>query len=126
MRRVIRVIEVGANDGYFTFGCAAALRRLKKHGRIVAFEPQQQAYNQLQRTQHTWRFPSDLGIEIDIDDRFVGSVESGTFISLDSLTCGTDSVRPEHSLIKIDVEGAECDVIDGAARWLNPTNLFLI
>src|SRR5262245_12377695 len=40
--RVSRVVDVGANDGYFTFGCAAAFRRLKKTGGIVAFEPQQE------------------------------------------------------------------------------------
>src|SRR5436309_1401204 len=40
--RVKRVLDVGANDGYFTFGCAAAFRRLGKTGEILAFEPQQQ------------------------------------------------------------------------------------
>src|SRR3979411_557142 len=38
--RVTRVLDVGANDGYFTFGCAAAFRRLGKTGEIIAFEPQ--------------------------------------------------------------------------------------
>src|SRR6266700_5250364 len=38
--RVTRVLDVGANDGYFTFGCAAAFRRLGKAGEIIAFEPQ--------------------------------------------------------------------------------------
>src|SRR5690348_8664504 len=37
---VARVLDVGANDGYFTFGCAAAFRRLGKAGEIIAFEPQ--------------------------------------------------------------------------------------
>lgn len=38
--RVNRVLDVGANDGHFTFGCAAALRRLGKPGKIIATEPQ--------------------------------------------------------------------------------------
>jgi hypothetical protein len=38
--RVNCVLYVGANDGYVTFGCAAAFRRLGKGGEIVAFEPQ--------------------------------------------------------------------------------------
>ena len=42
LRRVTRVLDVGANDGYFTFGCAAAFQRLGKAGEIVAFEPQDQ------------------------------------------------------------------------------------
>src|SRR5262249_44739944 len=40
--RVTRVLDVGANDGYFTFGCAAAFRHLGKTGGIIAFESQQQ------------------------------------------------------------------------------------
>jgi len=38
LRRVNRVLDVGANDGYFTFGCAAAFRRLGKPREIIAFE----------------------------------------------------------------------------------------
>jgi hypothetical protein len=31
-----------------------------------------------------------------------------------------------HTMIKIDVEGAEVDVLAGSASWLNPDNCFLI
>ena len=41
MRRVSRVVDVGANDGYFTFGSAAAFRRLAKTGEIIACEPRE-------------------------------------------------------------------------------------
>src|SRR5206468_3178901 len=40
LRRVTRILDIGANDGYFTFGCAAAFRRVGKAGEIIAFEPQ--------------------------------------------------------------------------------------
>ena len=40
LKRVTRVLDVGANDGYFCFGCAAAFRRLGTNGSVVAFEPQ--------------------------------------------------------------------------------------
>src|SRR2546427_13211277 len=40
LRRVTRLLDVGANDGYFTFGCAAAFRRLGKTAEIISFEPQ--------------------------------------------------------------------------------------
>ena len=40
LQKVTRVLDVGANDGYFTFGCAAVFRRLGKAGEIIAFEPQ--------------------------------------------------------------------------------------
>ena len=43
LRRVTRVLDVGANDGYFTFGCAAAFGRLGKTGEIIAFEPRRAA-----------------------------------------------------------------------------------
>src|SRR5437588_5339980 len=48
--RVRRVIDVGANDGYFTFGCAAAFRRLGKTAEIIAFEPQQEHVNTLRQS----------------------------------------------------------------------------
>jgi hypothetical protein len=32
----------------------------------------------------------------------------------------------DHTLVKIDVEGAEMDVLEGAMSWLNPTNYFVI
>ena len=35
-------VDVGANDGYFTFGSAAAFLRLAKTGEIFGFEPEAQ------------------------------------------------------------------------------------
>jgi hypothetical protein len=42
--------------------------------------------------------------------------------------CTLDQLAPPRwpALIKIDVEGAEVDVIEGASHWLNPRNYFLI
>ncbi len=39
LRRVNRMLDVGANDDYFTLGSAVAFRRLGKAGEIFAFEP---------------------------------------------------------------------------------------
>jgi hypothetical protein len=47
LRRVSLVVDVGANDGYFTFGCAAAFHRLGKSREIIAFEPQEQHFQTL-------------------------------------------------------------------------------
>src|SRR5580765_7393884 len=33
--------DVGASDGYYTFGCAHQLKKLRGKGQIVAFEPDQ-------------------------------------------------------------------------------------
>lgn len=49
LRRGSRVVDVGANHGYFTFGCAAAFRHLGKPGEIMAFEPQERHFQTLQQ-----------------------------------------------------------------------------
>ena len=123
--KVSTVIDVGANDGYFTFGCAAAFRRLKRSAEIIAFEPQPEAYAQLLASAQRRGANESTANKIDIriQQRFVGAVESDQCATLDAL------VQPEQScraLIKIDVEGAELDVIAGASRWLTRSNLFLI
>ncbi len=115
------VIDVGANDGYFSFGCAAAFRRLKKAGRILAFEPQDKAYAQLLTSKQC-----DQKIDIQIEKRFVGSHVAAEFVTLDAIAAAAQSLQTERTLIKIDVEGAEEDVIAGATSWMKPTNLFLI
>ena len=50
LHRVTRVVDVGANDGYFTFGCAAAFRRLGKSGDVIAIEGQEQQIIKLRRS----------------------------------------------------------------------------
>ena len=124
LRLTDRVIDVGANDGYFTFGCAAAFQRLRKHGEIVAFEPEADAFRSLSdglRSQ-----PRDL-VEFTLVQSFVGAKETPTSKMLDDIDCklrGANDRR--HTLIKIDVEGAEEDVLAGASSWLTHTNCFLI
>ncbi len=41
------MLDIGATDGYFTFGCAAAFRRLGKPTEIIAFEPLGQTFEEL-------------------------------------------------------------------------------
>lgn len=115
--RVSRVLDVGANDGYFTFGCAAALHRRGTTASIVAFEPQRQHVEQLAAAARR-QIP---GICIEIVPAWVGKVTNESTTTLDARP--GDRVR---TLIKIDVEGAEIDVIEGAQSWLQPSNLFLI
>jgi precorrin-6B methylase 2 len=115
--RVSRVIDVGANDGYFTFGCAAAFFRLGRRAKIIAIEAQQQHIDQLRAT-HA-HHPE---IDLTLVHAFAGSAVRDGWVTLDSLS------SPDHhrTLIKIDVEGAEEDVIAGADRWMQPSNQFLI
>jgi hypothetical protein len=101
---------------------------LKKRGRILAFEPSENAYTQLLRTERYRQLSEDsvTNINIKIERRSVGSTESAQSTTLDALARAESVIQPQRALIKIDVEGAECEVIEGASRWLNESNLFLI
>lgn len=120
LRRVRRVIDVGANDGYFTFGCAAAFRRLQKPGEIISIEVQDQ---HMVKLREGFERHSDSSVRFSLVQGYAGSEVKPGFVTLDALDTGGDR---SHTLIKIDVEGAEVDVMEGALTWLEPTNLFVI
>jgi hypothetical protein len=121
--RVTRVLDVGANDGYFTFGCAAAFRRLGKTAEIVAFEPQRQHIDELQES-----LGQQAGTtKIRVVQAMVSDAEKPGVTTLDSVKWerGNESARSD-TLIKIDVEGAELEVLRGAHSWMNASNYFVI
>jgi len=117
--RVTRVLDVGANDGYFTFGCAAAFRRLRKRGEIIGFEPQLQ---HVQVLRQSIAAQGQTEIRLEIIEAFVGREVRDGMTTLDALP----TVERRNTLVKIDVEGAELDVMEGARTWIDPSNLFLI
>jgi SAM-dependent methyltransferase len=121
LRRVSRVLDVGANDGYFTFGCAAAFRRQNRPAEIVAFEPQMRHVDALRAAAAR---QASNGVRIDIFHTFVGASDGDGdgVTTLDAIA----TADRRDTLIKVDVEGAEADVVRGAASWLDPSNLFLI
>ncbi|HET9367365.1 MAG TPA: FkbM family methyltransferase [Candidatus Udaeobacter sp.] len=122
--RVGRVLDVGANDGYFTFGCAAAFERLGKAGEIIAFEPQ--ARHAAQLLESTAAQPKS-SVQIEIIETFVGNELKPGMMTLDAVQSRfIGSNDRTATLIKIDVEGAEVEVIEGGRSWLHPSNLFLI
>ena len=131
LRLTDRVIDVGANDGYFTFGCAAAFQRLRKQGEIIAFEPEAEAFRSLsdglRGQQAGFDSHSQRRVEFTLVQSFVGSNELGSSKTLDNIECKLRAANDrQHTLIKIDVEGAEEDVLAGASLWLTHTNCFLI
>jgi hypothetical protein len=124
LARVSRVIDVGANDGYFTFGCGAAFRRLGKSGEIVAFEPDERHFRTLQ--QSAAEQPSD-GVKVTLVRSLVGAESKPGTTTLDTVRWKSgDPMDRTGTLLKIDVEGAEEDVLAGASAWLDRSNYFLI
>lgn len=119
LRLTSRVIDVGANDGYFTFGCAAAFRRWDKQSEIVAFEPDAEHFRSLSDSLRSQ--PRGM-VEFELIQKCAGAEDTADSKTLDSLSCRDRN----NSLIKIDVEGAEEGVLAGGTSWLRPGNYFLI
>jgi hypothetical protein len=119
LKRVTRVLDVGANDGYFCFGCAAAFRRLRTNASVIAFEPQDMHVQTLRESMKSQEQP---GVPIEIVQALVGWEVADGMTTLDAVSV----VDKAHTLIKIDVEGAELDVVAGAQSWMEKTNLFMI
>jgi hypothetical protein len=119
------VLDVGANDGYFTFGSVTAFLRMNKNAKVIAFEPLSSHFQNLQSTMKLY---STEKVDIQLHQCLVGSVvESDKTTTLDAIAQQYSLPNEnDRTLIKIDVEGAELDVITGALFWLNPDNFFLI
>lgn len=122
--KVSTVIDIGANEGYFTLGCTAAFRRLKKRGEVLAYEPEPEVFERLrlgaQKNQ-------DSQVQITLHKCFVGANISPEETTLNEIARQrSDSGLAANTLIKMDVEGAEIEVISEASAWLNSTNYFLI
>jgi hypothetical protein len=120
LRRVCRVVDVGANDGYFTFGCAAAFTRMGKRSEIIAIENQEQHVVKLRRSIEEQK-QSNIGFQIV--QAYAGRHDKPGFVTLDSL--GKPNQRT-NTLVKIDVEGAEVDVVEGGRQWMDVSNFFVI
>ncbi len=115
------VIDVGANDGYFTFGCASALRRAGRPVRVIAIEPSEHHVAQLGEARRRNGFDER---EITIAHGFAGARETEGVHTLDGLAAGIDAGK--RVFVKIDVEGAEGDVLQGANSLLRRENYFLV
>jgi hypothetical protein len=121
LKRMDLVLDVGANDGYFTFGCAAAVKRQGKVVRIISFEPLSNHVRQLEIARSRAGFTTS---EIEVVPKLVGRAAGPDMVTLDMFAHRCAGAHAP--LIKIDVEGAEIDVLDGASRWLSPRTMLLI
>jgi 23S rRNA U2552 (ribose-2'-O)-methylase RlmE/FtsJ len=124
LRQVNRVVDVGANDGYFSFGCAAAFHRLGKTGEIIGIESQDVCIAELQESISAQFLPE---VTYQLVHAYAGREDKPGWVTLDSLQCATGTPDDRtHTLVKIDVEGAEVDVIEGGRSWITPSNRFVV
>jgi hypothetical protein len=123
MPQVQVVWDVGANDGYFTYGCAQAIKRHHVNGQIVAFEPciAEQAALSLPAA-----WPQYAGIHFEFIPLFVGATSNDSTITLDQAYNERPSLHSKLSLIKVDVEGGEVEVLKGATSLLQEPHHWVV
>jgi len=130
------VADVGANVGLLTLACAVATG---PGGRVYAFEPEAGPRNQLQKTRHlnglSWVDVHDLavGAQSGVQTFHVSPIighsslyalpaEDGVGKDIEVQVRRLDDVigsGKRLDVVKIDVEGAELDVLAGMQRLLN-------
>lgn len=117
--------DVGAQAGYDTYGLA----HLISHGNqrdinIVSFEPEADLYPELTTPQH-WECYSRCSIKVV--SKFAGAEDSESSATLNKTFESMPELHGKKGLIKIDVEGAEGDVLKGASTLLaNPIHDWLV
>ena len=113
------IIDIGANDGYFTFGAARAIARYRQP-RAIAFEPDERHIERLRQARMEAGYDADT---IQLRPFFVGLGLKQRVIALDWLPEADSDLR---ALIKIDVDGGEMRVLGGAKKWINQRHHFMI
>lgn len=142
-RRLLRAgdifIDIGANLGWFSI---LAAKQVGKHGKVIAFEPSANIYNQLHRSIEINHLSNIRLEQIALSDE-VGSTTlfgathenaglASIIISKDSLQSSAGEqvlvtkfdnywkkeINSKVRLIKIDVEGAESKVLEGMEQVL--------
>lgn len=141
-------VDVGANDGYYTLFAA---RRVGPSGRVVAAEPSSRERAHLQRNlgrnglDNVTVVPAAIGAASGLADLHLahgvhaGHNTLGSFAHDDVVRASLERVPIEPldaviarlglaqvDFVKIDVEGAEARVIDGAATVLNTMRPILL
>lgn len=102
-------IDVGANNGYHTFGFAHAALRSGKVPYVIAVEP-----DDLKELEEPRSWPEYAGCKIEIINKFCSNKTAENEIALGDIVTPLDG-----GLIKIDIEGHESEVMQGAAALVD-------
>ena len=111
------IFDVGSNTGYDLYGFAyLASARNTKPVRVVGFEPEASSFPEL-TIPLTW--PEYSRCEIEIVEKFAGARADERTTTLDAAFNERPGLSGKTGLIKIDVEGAEGEVLQGAGGLLD-------
>jgi FkbM family methyltransferase len=141
-RAITTVLDIGANTGQF----AQALRRARYDGAIVSVEPLSAAFDELRRHAARDRYwtaqraavsaePGILTMNVaansvsssalPILDRHTAAAPASRYVTTENVAATTvdalvdeHGLVPETTLLKIDVQGYEQSVLDGAVATL--------
>lgn len=111
---VVSAVDVGAANGelvLYWMSCA----NLRK---VYAFEPFDEARERMTRNLESNGYGQDR--RLHVSSRFVGSRDDADYCTLDSLDL------PGPCMVKIDVDGAEGDVLRGARNLLASGKVFWV
>ena len=111
--------DVGSNTGYDLYGLAHLLSNgNQREATVVGFEPEAADFPEL-TTPLKW--PDYSMCRIEIIEKFAGAENTSSTITLDSAYSERPFLSGKSGLMKIDVEGAEIEVLKGAQNLLNDT-----
>ena len=118
------VYDVGASNGYFTYGCATAIKRHGKMATILAFEPG--LLGGLHHLTSPAGWPQYAQVNFEFIPYLVGNHSDQTMTTLDQTLSDRPHLKDRKSLIKVDVEGAEIEVLEGASSLLSTPNHWVV
>lgn len=108
------LIDLGASDGYFTYGFAHRKNKNQQKHAVIAVEPAPTASLTTPKDWSTYKES-----EICIVEKCVGAQSDDGSVTLDALV--GDELR--KILVKMDIEGAEIETLQGAPRAVANNNI---
>ena len=109
------VIDVGAGDGYYTFGFAHLLCRLGRNPTIISLEP---GSEKSRANEKISKWPEYASANIKVIPKFGGEQNSEDTTTLDTESEMFELLTEKKGIVKIDVEGHEVKVLKGATQLL--------